>query len=531
MKAKIRRTKNRVTQALLAAVLGASLASCGPDEQTSRLVQAQTQAVTVRVLIEKSYNDHADCGDTLSFADLYWNVFIDGVEHSSSSAPTSDDFEIGGPFDVNKEFSQTVDVSKRFIPIVIQEWDSDSALSGGDDHCDIDPGPGKDLGLSLDLATCQVSGDASGTCGTSIALPNFPTFVFKITVDEPPHAEGLAVRCLHDPIWPQPGDQVTLTAEALDGNADAMTGVVDEIEIWADVTTAPASTTSTTPGSFGASTLTFQHAPATGADQVLYRCRVKKGGVWVSSGWRIVQIGDPPRGRAVPLLYSGVQDSRLDIVFIPDARSYTGPHDPRFLADVQAAIQDAYYASSIAIRAGGRSFLFNQDAINFWAALDTGTARDASSCGDSCEHDLPPGWDTTYGFADSGAIVHRTPGRDFAQRDQRIFSVWATALDNYLHELGHSPVGLADEYCCDGGYFQSEPYPNIYSSYADCVDDPITIGVTDACQTLGTSGWYRVESAAGRSNDLMEDSGNHNANPAESRQLNWYFDLCRGGAC
>jgi hypothetical protein len=248
----------------------------------------------------------------------------------------------------------------------------------------------------------------------------------------------------------------------------------------------------------------------------------------------------------VPILYTGVPDSRLDIVFIADLIDYTGPDDPQFLADVQTAIRDAYYAADTTIRNGGRTFLFNQDAMNFWIALDTGEACDFFVAGSTCrDHVLPNKWDTTYSFADSGALVHTRNLRDFAKMDRRAFSVGTNTLDNYLHELGHSPFGLADEYCCDSYYFQPEPYPNIYSNQTDCLNDPLAAGVVDACQLAITSNWphhdlikygittkwFRVESAANRPNDLMQDSGDHTANPADERQINWYFNECRGGAC
>ena len=38
-----------------------------------------------------------------------------------------------------------------------------------------------------------------------------------------------------------------------------------------------------------------------------------------------------------------------------------------------------------------------------------------------------------------------------------MFSTEPTSLGTVLHETGHSPFGLADEYCCDGGYFENPP--------------------------------------------------------------------------
>jgi len=96
-----------------------------------------------------------------------------------------------GPFPVNLPFRVDVDVSKRYIPIIIQEWDDDSGSTN--DQCDIKPGPGKQLSLTLDLATCQISGDASGDCDTSIILMGNTVDFFKFKIlkpEEPAYASG-----------------------------------------------------------------------------------------------------------------------------------------------------------------------------------------------------------------------------------------------------------------------------------------------------------------------------------------------------
>ena len=423
-------------------------------------VLAQGQIINVKVLVERTHWNGCsdDAGPFSSPPDIYHNVTIDDVELSSRSNPITVNI---APFDVNREFSADIDASQRTIPIIIEEWDEDGGLNFDDDQCNIQPGPGKVLNLILDLANCQISGEANGICGESITISTSEIyFVFSIDVEEPPHAAGLSVRCLHDPIWPQPGDQVTITAEALDGTALAKGGVIDDIEIWVDNTNSPVANTASTPGSFGVNTFTFNHNPAATADQILYRCRVSDDGDEVSSGWRIAQIGNPPQSwiRSVPILNTGPMGSRQDIVFIADDNSYTGPNDPQFLADVHTVIRDAYYSAGIMNR--GLPFLLNQNLINFWIALRQGTAVSFGSG----SHDTPDEWDERYHFADAGAIVHTNPWpfRDQANRGDRIFSALNTSLGVFLHETGHTPFGLADEYCCDSHYFQPDPHPNIY---------------------------------------------------------------------
>jgi len=67
----------------------------------------------------------------------------------------------------------------------------------------------------------------------------------------------------------------------------------------------------------------------------------------------------------------------------------------------------------------------------------------------------------------------------------------------FVHELGHAIYGLADEYCntrsgadptisCDGGYFQANPFPNVFDNLSDCDSDRGTDpdGGTKVCQSF-----------------------------------------------
>ncbi|PKL58928.1 MAG: hypothetical protein CVV33_09995, partial [Methanomicrobiales archaeon HGW-Methanomicrobiales-4] len=37
-----------------------------------------------------------------------------------------------------------------------------------------------------------------------------------------------------------------------------------------------------------------------------------------------------------------------------------------------------------------------------------------------------------------------------------------------MHEMGHALFGLADTYCCDGGYWSPSPHPNLWEELTDC---------------------------------------------------------------
>ena len=122
-----------------------------------------------------------------------------------------------------------MDFSKGSVSLRIEQRDRDGGLTFDDDRCDISP-VDDILDLTLDLTACSVSGDVSGACGTSISASG--AFRFTVFVDEPPSAPGLQVNCIHDPIWPQPGQAVTVTAMSLDGTLASR--LADAVEIWVD---------------------------------------------------------------------------------------------------------------------------------------------------------------------------------------------------------------------------------------------------------------------------------------------------------
>ncbi len=358
----------------------------------------------------------------------------------------------------------------------------------------------------------------------------------RVEVEEPPSTPGLRIRCMHSPAWPQPGQPVTITATALDGALASL--IADNLQIWLQTDTNDTSTRSTVQSVGGVATLTHTFTPNAALPDFAYGCRLTKSGTSIFSSWHRTRVGGSDR--AVPILFTGPRASRLDIVFIADNVTYTGPTDPMFLADVVQTINTSYY--------GFNEFLSGQDKFNFWLATDTGRADDADVGG--CDHDLPASWDDTYAFADSGAILHRKMQRDCALRGDRIFSgtlntaYRSDAFQVVTHETGHQPFGLADEYCdqrpgsssttCDGGYFQTDEAPNIYDEPEDCAADAPNLGRTAAsCQEFTEDNFwffdvdYSVSDPV--SNDVMVD--NQLAQAADIRRYNLIFAHCQAAGC
>ena len=499
--------------------------------------------VVVRLTVERIRLTGGDdgCGDP----DWYVKVFINGQVENNEDTPSQDANEGDPDISPNWEFSRSVDLASLAdpgrIPLSVELWEEDGGLCFEDDQFDASQSAGDAISGTGIAAPCGASLDGQAiACGTSSVFAgasgdNRGEVTLRIEIDEPPSVPGLRINCLHSPAWPQAGDSVTITATGLDGALAPL--IADSIEIWLQPNTADATTRSQVVNQPGVSSTTHVFTPDPALPDFAYGCKLTKDGQTIFSSWHRTRVGGTDR--VVPILFTGPRASRLDIVFIADNVTYTGPTDPMFLADVVQTINISYY--------GFDQFLASQDKFNFWLASDMGRADDADSGG--CDHDLPSGWDGEYAFADAGAILHRQSQRDCALRDDRIFSgtlntgYRSDAFQVVTHETGHQPFGLADEYCCDGGYFQTESAPNVYEELSPGNIFAASPACTEDAGALGRDGsachewdetvdwWFDPDFATSEptSNDIMEDNGA--AQAADIRRYNLIFAGCQAAGC
>lgn len=330
----------------------------------------------------------------------------------------------------------------------------------------------------------------------------------------PPPPVGLHVRCTHDPLYPTVADgSVALRAEALD--ADGLPVQADDlrIELRLDADPDVVLDPPPPPAVQQANTSEVSVAIDTEGD-FAYKCDADRGTEAVTSLWKRVAAGpweqDFP---AVPVVFYGALDRRIDIVFFPDEDEYAGVTDPDFIADVQLLIYEGYYTIPWFVR--------NQFRFNFWLgtdAADSGPERE----GELCLREPPESFGARYAFADSAGIVHRSVCRDNAG-SPGIFTIEVDpkALQVVAHESGHRPFGLADEYCCDGGYYTRDlfgpPFPNLFKEEPGCRRGADDRGFDpDACRRFrSTEGmnrdWYLFEpvltARMPEPGDLMQQTG------------------------
>ena len=258
--------------------------------------------VPITVTIDRVVNlDQAE--DT----DFFPSVTINGGDEFSA-APVEDSDDISPP---NWVFTKEVDSNAGSIPITIDIWDEDDFFQGANDHEDIFLEDGRTLNLNLQLAPCVVTGATiNGICGsthTSLGLEEDRAYIEFHVNAVLTGASGLGVECLHSPIWPQTTDNININARVLDGNLQPNLVLADSIEIWmsGDINN-PAKQAS-------GSDLSHNIGPFSNGGTFTYGCVVKKGVTSVFSGWKTVQVGIPPEGRAIPSLYTATRSHAIDI--------------------------------------------------------------------------------------------------------------------------------------------------------------------------------------------------------------------------
>jgi hypothetical protein len=182
-------------------------------------------------------------------------------------------------------------------------------------------------------------------------------------------------------------------------------------------------------------------------------------------------------------------------------------------------------------------YVEHSNMFNFWLAQDFGTSQDGDG---DCDPSVPfDAYLFTYSFADAMGVVHSDAHGDCAYTENHVFAAEANPAtagsdDAFVgsHESGHAVFGLADEYNNgDTHYFEPDPLPNLFEELGDCNADAPSLG-NPTCRQIKKKDedeyWYLSDPSG---NDLMEDSGTHNANPADRRRIDWIFNLCRSGKC
>ena len=304
--------------------------------------------------------------------------------------------------------------------------------------------------------------------------------------EEDPQCIDPVVRCFHDPVYaPASGEIITIKAETIDREGAELQ--VDAIEIYLGFDrNQPQQVV------MNSSSASLEFPPP---DDFSYACRAKNGGMSNFTGWRQVVVGDLDFS-AIPVVFNeGPLNEKIDIVFFPDEDEYTSHTDPDFIEDVGLLISEGFGTVP--------TLLQLQSWFNFWIGKDSANSGpDPNDDRNLCLREAPDNFNLTYAFADSAGIVHRSECRDNAG-SPGIFTIEMNLerLQVVVHEAGHRPFGLADEYCCDGGYYTNSifgkpPFPNLFKREAGCRNAAAERGFdSDDCRELFAAGpnWWLFE--------------------------------------
>lgn len=460
---------------------------------SAALAQSDPPVVVKLTIVE--INDDGNDDDSLSQADFYVRgSFSDGITNKpfeNEAARIEGEKNIKPNWAFQYDASAAAGTAKLHLDVL----DYDSGLNGGDDTT---------VSADLDVAfkPCVVTGAGIDVgCGWDATVSQSDTVKVRVEVFLPPSSPGLRIRCLQNPILPQPGDLVTITAETLDGKA-AATKLVDEIVIEVNNTVVKTAN--------GVTKTIYAFTPSDSRFRLRCYATNKAATTEAADTWaRDVRVGTMNE-LAAPIANLGSSARNIDVVVMAD-QSYMAWNNPTYLADLYDDLWNGYY--------GNEFVLSHQNQLNIWVAQRTANTDGTMATCDVLTE--PEDWDN-FAFADTGWILHADQHRDCALNSIRVFGAWTGDPTISVHETGHSPFGLADEYCCDGGYFQADPLPNVYAGLNACIADAPSLGrVSSDCHVI-TGDWYASDPAAG---DVMVDD-QRTFNLADSRRWLWLLNRC-----
>ena len=466
-----------------------------------------TPVLTVKLTV-LSINDDSDDDDSLSDADFY----VAGTFTPSGAAVIAFNNEgqkIEGEQTIhpNWSFEFAAPPSAGSGKLVFRVFDFDNGFNFGDDTT-------VDATLDVDFATCAITFPGTNAiCGWDISIDQDDTAVIRVEVLFPPSSPGLLVRCLQNPLVPMPGKPVTIEMETLDGTGGLKRVTEQVIEV--NNTRVQRSTAA------AQSSYTF----TSGDPQFFLRCWAKNTiganpDAEVADTWRRqVRVGAIPE-RSIPIAVTNPTSRAVDIVVLADrdfisTGAATLADEPALQAALRKTLWDGFFSTPY--------FLSNQNRFNFWLARSAGDIDGTMATCDNIA--APEDWDQ-YAFADSGWIFHADGHRDCADMASRLYGGWSGAPQAPVHETGHTPFGLADEYCCDGAYFQTPSLPNVYTDLQACTADLLISGAQPGdCRPIGTGTWYTSDPIP----DVM-DRELRTFNRLDRRRANWLLDRCANTA-
>ena len=207
------------------------------------------------------------------------------------------------------------------------------------------------------------------------------------------------------------------------------------------------------------------------------------------------------------LIVNGSEKNAISVVFYPSATSFDCTRNARvnesrykdeslFKNDVLAVINRTYLDLGAMIDPSEPLPAGYQGRFDFYYYFDPSAPGDAF---DGCSGSIPASYWNDVTFADITVLLYPTyhgsydnascqPVGCFASAGtgRGVMKVPADRTSLFFHETGHAIFGLVDTYCGDTWYYENDPYPNLWSSFASCQSGALADGRDPAlCRPIG----------------------------------------------
>jgi hypothetical protein len=184
-------------------------------------------------------------------------------------------------------------------------------------------------------------------------------------------------------------------------------------------------------------------APPSGDFQFKARARTS-GGKTAESSALAVHVSPCKK-----LYYYGESSQKIDLVFAPSKYS----DSLEFKSDADAALAQLFNKKPFSTDAGKRQ------ALNVWYYSYN---FDCSLVGRIWHCTVPANYQACTQAGVTAVIVKSNEYAGSANPATHLAMFSSSKPDLFPHEFGHALFGLADRYCCNGGYWQSEQKPNLW---------------------------------------------------------------------
>jgi hypothetical protein len=237
-----------------------------------------------------------------------------------------------------------------------------------------------------------------------------------------------------------------------------------------------------------------------------------------------VEVSVPVTGTPATGFTLAPRNSTIDVAFhAGTGLDVSVPAQANTVSDIIDRSLRLFFGGNASVRDTSTMPGSGSSNIAFWLSLKPATVTVANSnppnlCDRSHVEYVP--------FAEVQAIIHTVQCRDNADSNGATFSAelgGGFPVENIVwHEYHHAAYELADEYPPDGGYFESNDFPNVMSNANEC---SLKGAEPTLCAQIGTTGWWR----AAPNPDVM--IGNTRENADEKRRATLTFNRCKGGQC